>query len=248
MPMDRDLAGTDSAVIFDSVELARGGAPLFDALSVSLRERRIGLIGANGAGKSSFLRLINGLILPDGGHVRVHGRDTVSQRKNLPTIAGFVFQNADHQMLFPTVGEEIAFGLINTGMTKGAARARVAALLKQHGCDGWESRAVHELSEGQKQLVCILSAIAPEPRVLLLDECFASLDLRTRTHLAERLAALPQQIVMASHDLDLLADFDRLLWIDAGRIRADGAPNEIIAQYRADALGQPQLIKRASLS
>ncbi|TAK50371.1 MAG: energy-coupling factor ABC transporter ATP-binding protein [Xanthobacteraceae bacterium] len=223
----------DDTIRFDAVSLARGGRSLFAGLNLTLDEHRIGLIGANGSGKSSLLRLINGLLLPDAGKVRIGGRDTVRDRDELPGRIGFVFQNPDHQIIFPTVGEEVAFGLTLRGLTKGEAAEQARALLAAHGCAGWEDRAVQELSEGQKQLVCILAVIAPQPGALLLDECFASLDLRARADLMARLMALPQRLIMASHDLDLLASFDRVIWLDGGRVCGDGAPAEIIAAYRA---------------
>lgn len=226
---------------FDRVSLARGGRTVFDALTLDLAERRIGLVGDNGSGKSTLLRLANGLILPDSGQVHVGGRETAAHRRSLPADVGFVFQNPDHQILFPTVAEEVGFGLSEAGLDRATVADRVARLLAAHGCAGWEERAVHELSEGQKQLVCILAVIAPEPRFLLLDEPFASLDLKTRYALGRRLAALPQRIVMASHDLDLLADFDRVVWLEDGIVRADGPPEAIIADYRAHARRQAGL-------
>lgn len=226
-------AGTD--IRFDGVTLERGDRRVFDALSLTLAERRIGLIGQNGAGKSSLLRLINGLVLPDSGTVRVAGHETREARRDLPGVVGFVFQNPDHQIIFPTVGEEIRFGLEEAGLDRAAADARAAEILGRYGCAGWEKRAVHELSEGQKQLVCLLAVIAPAPAILLFDEPFSSLDLRTRIALARHIAALDQQIVMASHDLDFLEDFDRVLWIENGRVRLDGPPATVIADYRAHA-------------
>lgn len=223
----------DGGIAFEAVTLSRAGHRVFDGLSLELDERRIGLIGDNGSGKSTLLRLVNGLLLPDGGRVLVGGRDTVGHRRELPAEIGFVFQNPDHQILFPTVGEELAFGLIERGVERQEARERTRRLLAAHGCEGWQERAIHELSEGQKQLVCILAVIAPEPRVVLLDEPFASLDLPTRLALGARLERLPQRIVMASHDLELLAAFDRVVWLEDGRVRADGPPGNVIAAYRA---------------
>lgn len=226
------MSAEAEGIRFEGVRLARGGRTVFDGIDLELRERRIGLIGDNGSGKSTLLRLANGLLLPDSGRVSVAGRDTAEHRRSLPADVGFVFQNPDHQILFPTVGEEIGFGLTESGLDRRAVDAAVRGLLAAHGCAGWEERAIHELSEGQKQLVCILAVIAPQPRFMLLDEPFASLDLPTRYALGGRLAALPQRLVMASHDLDLLAGFDRVLWIEAGRVRGDGPPDEIVAAYR----------------
>jgi len=225
-------------VAFEAVSLSRAGRQVFDRLSVTLSEHRIGVIGENGSGKSTLLRLANGLLLPDSGRVLVDGRDTARHRKELPARVGFVFQNPDHQIIFPTVGEEVAFGLIEQGVDRRSAHDRACRILEAHGCGGWEGRAIHELSEGQKQLVCILAVIAPEPRIVLLDEPFSSLDLPTRLALGGRLQALPQRIIMASHDLEFLAGFDRLIWLDHGRVRKDGLPADVSAAYRAHAGGR----------
>jgi biotin transport system ATP-binding protein len=214
-------------VEFDRVSLARAGKPLFEGLNLGLSEARIGLVGDNGSGKSTLLRLIAGLIRPDSGEVRLSGAG-----EGRP---GFLFQNPDHQILFPTVGEEIAFGLIEEGMAAKTANAEAAKLLAAHGCAGWEKRAVHELSEGQKQLVCLIAVLATKPGLLLLDEPFASLDLPTRYDLRERLSRLDQNIMMASHDIDLLSDFDRVIWLEAGRVRGDGPPKSVLAAYLAKA-------------
>jgi biotin transport system ATP-binding protein len=222
---------------FDKVSLARGARAVFDGFSASLHERRIGLIGNNGSGKSTLLRLAAGLLLPDSGEVLVEGLESKAHRSELPGHVGFLFQNPDHQILFPTVGEEIAFGLTEKGMKDALANEAARELLAANGCEGWEKRAVHELSEGQRQLVCLLSVIAPEPSVLLLDEPFSSLDLPTRLDLSDRIRALPQAVVMASHDFEFLSSFDRVIWLEGGRIREDGRPASVIAAYEASIRG-----------
>lgn len=205
------------------------------AFSLALPERRIGLIGDNGSGKSTLLRLMNGLLLPDRGRVTVNGMDTKEDRRDLPAEVGFLFQNPDHQIIFPTVGEELAFGLVEQGVDADTARQRALDILTRNGWASWECRTVSELSDGQKQLLCILSVIAAEPSVILLDEPFASLDLPTRTALSARIAALPQRVVMASHDHHLLANFERVIWLRDGSVHADGAPEAILAAYQAHA-------------
>ncbi|MDQ0506396.1 energy-coupling factor ABC transporter ATP-binding protein [Xanthobacter agilis] len=225
----------DGGARLDAVEVTRGTRVVFSGLNLTLGERRIGLVGDNGSGKSTLLRLLNGLILPDAGTVEVVGLDTRRHRRVLPAHVGFVFQNVDHQIIFPTVREEMAFGPLEQGQSKVAARATAERLLAEHGCAGWGERAVDELSEGQKQLVCILAALAAGPRVLLLDEPFSALDLPTRLALSERLAGLDQQVLMASHDLGLLAGFDRVVWLHAGAVAADGAPGEVLPLYEAHA-------------
>lgn len=224
-----------SRVAFQGVEVRRANRHLLSIPALGLDAQRIGVIGDNGSGKSTLLRLINGLLLPTSGRIVVAGFETARDRKELPTHVGFVFQNPDHQLIFPTVGEEIAFGLTERGMPARQAQHQALALLEQHGCTGWIDRNVNELSGGQKQLVCILAVLATEPSILLMDEPFSSLDLPTRLALSRKIMNLPQQIVMASHDLELLAQFDRVIWLDAGRIRQDGSPADVLSAYRAHA-------------
>lgn len=230
-----DAAATTAPITFEQVTVRRAGREVLAIPALNLNERRIGLIGDNGSGKSTLLRLINGLLLPTSGRVMVAGLDTARHRKQLPAQAGFVFQNPDHQLIFPTVAEEIAFGLTERGLKASEARRQVLALLVQHGCAEWADRNVNELSGGQKQLVCILATLATEPSILLMDEPFASLDLPTRLLLSRKIEALPQQIVMASHDFELLAGFDRVVWLEAGRVRLDDRPANVLPAYRAHA-------------
>ncbi len=224
-----------SKIAFEGVEVRRAGRLLLSLPALRLDARRIGVIGDNGSGKSTMLRLINGLLLPSSGRVVVTGLETARHRKELPAQVGFVFQNPDHQLIFPTVGEEIAFGLTERGMPARQARRQALALLEQHGCTGWADRNVNELSGGQKQLVCVLAVLATKPSILVMDEPFSSLDLPTRLTLSRKIMSLPQQIVMASHDLELLARLDRVIWLDAGRIREDGSPADVLPVYRAHA-------------
>jgi biotin transport system ATP-binding protein len=221
-----------ASIELHGVKLRRGSRLVFDGLSLSLTERRVGLLGNNGAGKSSFLRLLNGLLLPDEGKVRVHGLDTTTSRRELPGKVGFVFQNPEHQIVFPTVLEEIAFGFREHGSDRANANARARDVLAKFGCSDWVDAAVHELSDGQKQRLCILAIIATEPEILVMDEPFASLDLPTRLDLTDFLMRLPQRIIIASHELDLLGMLDRVIWLSDGAIFGDGLPDRIIAAYR----------------
>lgn len=203
-----------------SISLERGASPVFQSLDLALPEARIGLVGANGSGKSSLLRLIKGLLKPSSGSLDVQPN------------AGFVFQNADHQLLFPTVMEELCFGLLEQGETPAAAREAAESLLQQHQAAYLKDRAVHDLSDGQRQLLCILSVLMDRPNLLLFDEPFSSLDLGTTRQLMRLIAALPQQCIMATHDLSLLEDFDRVIWLDQGAVRMDGSAAMVIQSYR----------------
>lgn len=231
-PCEQPRQSASAQVAFENVGLRRGETCVFAGLDLRLVERRIGLIGSNGAGKSSMLRLINGLLLPDAGKVTVCGLDTRKHRRSLPALAGFLFQNPEHQILFPTVGEEIAFGLREAGFDPHAAAARTNRILEAWNWADWGPRPVQDLSDGQKQRLCIIAVLALEPALLLLDEPFASLDLPSRTMIAREMMASPQQIVMASHDLSWFDPFDRVIWLEKGRVAADGPPAQVIAAYR----------------
>ena len=126
----------DGGVIFEGVEVRRGDRQVLSVTALRLDERRIGLIGDNGSGKSTLLRLANGLLLPTRGRIVVAGLDTARHRKEVPAKVGFIFQNPDHQLIFPTVCEEIAFGLTERGLSSPEASERALALLERHGCAG----------------------------------------------------------------------------------------------------------------
>jgi biotin transport system ATP-binding protein len=236
----------DASILFDHVTFSRGSERLFSELSVSLSERRIGLVGDNGAGKSTFLRLTNGLLAPQSGRVLVDGINTKVDSSAAMRKVGFVFQNPDHQIVFPTVLEEVAFGFSARGASPASSREQAKQALVSHHCAHWENACVDELSEGQRQRLCIISVVALQPDILVMDEPFASLDLPTRLSLMDMLNALPQRMLIASHDLDLLAGLDRVIWLHRGSVRADGPPVDILRQYKEAAMEQRLLEESAS--
>ena len=205
-----------------SISLARDQAPVFDGLSLRLSEPRIGLIGANGAGKSSLLKLLKGLLIPDAGSVHSE-----------PSALGFVFQNPEHQLLFPTVIEELCFGLIEQGIPKPEAEKTARSLLSRYKQEVLADKAVHELSDGQKQLLCIFSVLVDGAKTILMDEPCASLDHRFTRQVMDIIRQLPQQVIMATHHLELLEGFDRVIWLEKGKIWGDGEPRKVIAEYRS---------------
>lgn len=217
----------------NQVHLKREGLTVLSDLNLTLSERRIGLIGNNGSGKSSLVRLLNGLLQPSQGDIQVRGHSPTRGPEAMSDQVGFIFQNPDHQLIFPTVIEELMFGLRNQGLSKADARDRAEQCLREHQRQDWAERPVHSLSEGQKQWVCIMAVLVMNPAVLILDEPFSALDLPTRQHLTDWLLGLPQQLFMISHDLEVLAAFDRVLWLEQGRVRGDGDPGVVIADYRA---------------
>ena len=219
-------------LLFDTVTLRRGGRPVLDRFSLAVGEPRVGLVGANGSGKSTLLRLAHGLVAPEAGRVTTLGLDTVRDQRLIPGRVGFLFQSPDRQILFPTVGEEVAFGFEDGARSRAETLRLARACLDRHERGAWHDRAIHELSEGEKQLACLIAVLAREPGLLLLDEPFASLDLAARFAFSRHLLRLGIPLLMASHDMDFLADFDRIVWIDAGAIRADGPPAEVLPGFR----------------
>lgn len=216
-----------------SASVRLGGRVVLDALSLSLTEARIGILGRNGSGKTTLLRLIAGLIAPDSGSVRVEGSDPFSERKATLAALGILFQNPDHQILFPTVEEELSFGLVQQGLAQAQALAAANAALEREGRAHWAKVPVTTLSQGQRHYLCLLSVLLMQPRTILLDEPLAGLDLPTQVRLARRFAALPQRLITISHDPATLATSDRVLWLEAGRIAADGPPATVLPAFTA---------------
>jgi biotin transport system ATP-binding protein len=162
----------------------------------------------------------------------VDGIDPARDRKAMLSRLGILFQNPDQQILFPTVAEELAFGLAQQGHRDAETQARAA--LATEGRADWADLPVSTLSQGQRQWLCLLSVLLMRPGTILLDEPFAALDLPTAARLTRRLATLPQRLITISHTPAAVATCDRLLWLDAGRIRADGPPAAILPAFTAE--------------
>jgi biotin transport system ATP-binding protein len=201
-------------------------------VDVELREHRIGVIGANGSGKSTFARLLNGLVLPTCGTVAVDGLDTRRNGAAVRRRVGFCFSDPDAQIVMPTVREDVALGLRRRGRSRVDVAGRVAAALAAAGLADHADHPAHLLSGGQKQLLALTSVLVTEPEVLVLDEPTTLLDLRNSRAVTGALAALPQQVVLVTHDLAALAGFDRVLMLDDGRVVFDGDPAAAVAAYR----------------
>jgi biotin transport system ATP-binding protein len=213
------------------VTLMRGATPVFRDLHLALTEARIGLIGDNGAGKSSLFRLICGLDEPRAGRVELGGQDI---RALATGTVGMMFQNPDEQIIFPTVEEELAFSLTGAGTPRPEARTQVRQFLADRGLAAWAERAIGSLSHGQRQHVCWLALVIAAPRVLLLDEPFASLDLPGQALLHQEIDRAPQQVLVSTHLLDHVRGFGRVIWLDHGCVRADGPGEAVCAAYEAD--------------
>ncbi|WP_142415845.1 energy-coupling factor ABC transporter ATP-binding protein [Bartonella massiliensis] len=216
---------------FDKVTQVFGELYVLKNITVQLTERRIAIIGANGSGKSTFVRLINGLQLPSHGFVSVDGLDTKRDAKAVKRKVGFVFQNPDNQIVLPLVEEDLSFGLKNLKLSKDEIKERVDEILQRYELQDFRNHAVHLLSGGQKQLVAISSVVAMKPDYIIFDEPTTLLDLRNKHRVTQVIEELPQTAIVVSHDLEFLKSFDRVLVFDRGEIVIDDIPFVAIREY-----------------
>ncbi|PYE28926.1 biotin transport system ATP-binding protein [Rhizobium sp. PP-CC-3A-592] len=205
-------------------------------LDLVLTERRIGVIGLNGSGKTTFARAINGLVKPSRGHVTVNGLDTSEDGPAVLGTVGFIFQNPQNQLILPIVADDIALGLKSRGVAKAEVAARVEGILMRFGIEHLARRRVHALSGGETQLVAMASVLVTEPDILILDEPTNQLDLKNRKRVIDTLAGLDEAAIVVSHDLSLIESFERVLLFHEGRLIADGMPGDVVKAYEAVAL------------
>ncbi|CCP04111.1 Putative ABC transport system, ATP-binding component [Erwinia amylovora Ea644] len=200
-------------------------------INLQLSEKRIGIVGSNGCGKSTFARLLNGLLLPKQGEVLVDGLNTRQHGKAVRRKVGFVFQNPDNQIVFPLVEEDLAFGMKNLGLAKATIRERTDAALARYDMQDLRQHPAHLLSGGQKQLLAISGVLVMEPQYIVFDEPTTLLDLRNKRRIAEAIAGLEQTAIVVSHDLEFLQDFDRVLVFEGGQVVADDVPAVALKTY-----------------
>ena len=189
----------------------------------------VGLIGANGAGKSTVMKLILGLCSGQG-QVLIDGEELT--RENLYRIRGklgFVLQNSDNQMFMPTVYEDMIFGPLNYGATREETDRRVDAVLDKLGLQDLKHRHNHRISGGEKRMAAIATILAMEPKAILMDEPSSALDPYNRRIVINTIRELPQTKLITSHDLDMILDTcERVILLDGGQIVADGQAEVIL--------------------
>ena len=189
----------------------------------------VGLIGANGAGKSTVMKLLLGL-LEGEGKILVDGTEVC--RETLPEIRrklGFVLQNSDNQMFMPTVYEDMMFAPLNYKLSREEAEARVDAVLKRLHLEDLKHRYNHRISGGEKRMAAIATILAMEPEVILMDEPTSALDPYNRRIVINTIRELEQTKLISSHDLDMILDTcSRVILLSDGRIAADGAAQDVL--------------------
>ncbi|MBB4193680.1 biotin transport system ATP-binding protein [Rhizobium aethiopicum] len=216
---------------FESAGVSFGARVALEPLTLAISGKRIGVIGLNGSGKTTFARLINGLTKPTSGRVMVNGRDTADE-KTVVADVGFIFQSPQNQIILPIVKDDIAFGLKRRGLSKGEIEARVEGVLARFGAEALADRRAHELSGGELQVAALCSVLATGPGILILDEPTNQLDLKNRALVERIIAGLPESAIVITHDLELIGGFERVLLFHQGRLAADAPAAEAIARYR----------------
>jgi len=217
----------------EHIDVDLGTRRVLSGITVRLAAHRTAVIGSNGSGKSTFARLINGLVTPVAGSVRVHGLDPQRDRRRVRRLVGFVFTDPDAQIVMPTVAEDVAFSLRGRGLSRAEVDERVAAVLGEHGLGEHADQPAHDLSGGQKQRLALCSVLVTKPGVLVADEPTTLLDAAGTRQIRRLLAGLPMQQVIVTHDLGLAADCDEAILFDGGRLVRQGAPEAVIAEYES---------------
>lgn len=215
------------------VDTPQGPLTVLEPTTLTLTEQRIGVIGANGSGKSTLARLINGLADVTDGQVLVDGVDVAEDGRAVRRRVGFVFSQPDAQLVMPTVAEDVTLSLRRTIRDKTERRRQAEKVLERIGLADRADVSVHALSGGQKQLLALAGVLATDPAVVVADEPTTLLDLRNTAEVADQLFAMPQQLVLVTHDLDLAQRCDRVLVVNDAAVVFDGPAADAIAHYRA---------------
>lgn len=226
---------------FENVTYAyERGKTVLSEVSFEIGEgETVGLIGANGAGKSTVMKLLLGLAGPGAGkesgsqtegRILVDGLEVIP--RNLAVIRkklGFVLQNSDNQMFMPTVIEDMLFGLLNYGMSRQEALQRADTVLKELGQEKLRDLYNHKISGGEKRMAAVATVLAMDPEVLLMDEPTSALDPYNRRIIIETIRRLPRTKIITSHDLDMIYDTcSRVILLSQGAVAADGPAEEIL--------------------
>jgi len=221
-------------------------------VSLSIAEgRRVVLLGANGSGKSTMLRLLNGLCFATSGSVSYRGRELTAEALMEEEFAcrfrravTLVFQNPDVQLFNPTVYDEIAFAPLQMQMPKEEIRAAVTRMLERFGISDLKDRAPHRLSGGEKKRVALASALAIDPEVLILDEPTAALDPQSQSGIIDFLIDCrgKKTVVTSTHDLEIVEEIaDYCFVLHHGRLVAEGTPRDILGN--AELLRETHLLR-----
>ncbi|ALR90292.1 energy-coupling factor ABC transporter ATP-binding protein [Clostridium butyricum] len=208
-----------------------GRNKILDDINIKISENEsVGLIGANGVGKSTLLKLMVGLLDHYEGEILINEKKLV--KENFPDIrkeTGYVFQDSDSQLFMSTVYEDVAFGPRNYGYDEKEIEKRVENALKSVNIEKLKTRQIYRMSGGEKKLASIAVILAMEPEIILLDEPSVALDPRNRRNLINILNKMNKLKIIASHDLDMIMDTcSRTILLCDGKIIKDGNTKDIL--------------------
>jgi energy-coupling factor transport system ATP-binding protein len=244
-PGEGTRSGGSFAVSCERVSFSYPGSarPALSEVSLDLRPGEyVGVVGPNGGGKSTLVRLLNGLLKPDAGRVLISGHDPATEPFVVRKHLGVLFQNPENGLVAPFVEDDVAFGLENLGVPREEMRERVARAVRAVGLEGYERREPHTLSGGEKQRVALAGLLAVEPEILVLDEPTSMLDAAGRREVLEYLHALRSErtILHMTHHLEELTGADRILVLNGGEFVADETPERFFSN--ADLLRENRLV------
>ncbi|MBO1740252.1 energy-coupling factor ABC transporter ATP-binding protein [Leifsonia sp. TF02-11] len=221
-----------SGLLLTGVGVRLGDVDVLHDIDLDLDARTVAVIGENGSGKSTFARLLGGLVSASTGDVRILGLDPATQAGELRRRTAVVFSNPDAQIIMPTVQEDVAFSLRPERLGRAATASRVAEALDRFGLTALAERPSHDLSGGQKQLLALCGAFVRRPELVVADEPTAYLDARNSRRVADHLLEdTGHRLVLVTHDLSLAARCDAAVLFAGGTVDAVGEPAEVVAAY-----------------
>lgn len=217
----------------------------YDVNNVSFHVKRgewLSIVGHNGSGKSTTIRLIDGLLEAESGEIWINDQLLSSENVwDLRRQIGMVFQNSDNQFVGATVEDDVAFGLENQGLPREEMKKRVAESLELVGMLDFKKREPARLSGGQKQRVAIAGVVALRPAILILDEATSMLDPEGRRELIQTVQEIRKDyqmtVVSITHDLEEVAMSDRVLVMKKGQVESTSSPRELFSRADLDQIG-----------
>ena len=217
----------------------------YDVKDITFHVKRgewLSIVGHNGSGKSTTVRLIDGLLEAESGEIVIDGqRLTEENIWNIRRQIGMVFQNPDNQFVGATVEDDVAFGLENQGLSRQEMQKRVEEALDLVGMLDFKKREPARLSGGQKQRVAIAGVVALRPAILILDEATSMLDPEGRRELIETVKGIRKDydmtVISITHDLEEVAMSDRVLVLKKGEIESTSSPRELFSRNDLDQIG-----------
>lgn len=217
----------------------------YDVKDITFHVKRgewLSIVGHNGSGKSTTVRLIDGLLEAESGEIVIDGQRLTEENVwNIRRQIGMVFQNPDNQFVGATVEDDVAFGLENQGLSRQEMQKRVEEALALVGMLDFKKREPARLSGGQKQRVAIAGVVALRPAILILDEATSMLDPEGRRELIETVQGIRKDydmtVISITHDLEEVAMSDRVLVMKKGEIESTSSPRELFSRNDLDQIG-----------